>query len=484
MKQLKTRQFILSAVSVFFSVITTAQVKIGGNPAGPVHPSSVLQLDDSTRGFLLPVMTTAYRDAITSPTNGLLVYNKSTQAMNIYSSGSWKTVNTDTSEWKFDTASKRLFLTKGLLVGDSTFYDTISHKFIFSDRRMYTNSTNLEIPADAFGGKYTFKATASKSSRDSATTSSSALLAMFEIDNGDVTYNNGSYSGITSVATVNPKAFQKPSQVTGISNTAVHAGNDTAFTLIGLNNAAYPNGTGYTDELYGVFNYPRLNSASSGNVGTLYGIFNLSTRSSASTSRIKNNFYGYYGQLSSNLSTRIDGTSYGIYLTNAAGAALGNYSIFTNSGRNRFGDSVLISSSATVPRAFVDINNTSSMIIPTGTTANRPASGVTGMLRFNTDNGGLVEAYTGTQWAGTIRNTTAIDIPLISPGTGVTMTITIAGASVGSSVSVSPTNSMPDGLIISYARVSAVNTVEIRFNLLYGSAIDPAVENYCIRVIQ
>jgi hypothetical protein len=43
---------------------------------------------------------------------------------------------------------------------------------------------------------------------------------------------------------------------------------------------------------------------------------------------------------------------------------------------------------------------------------------------------------------------------------------------------------MPDGLIISWARVSAANTVEVRFNLLYGAAINPAAENYYIRVIQ
>jgi hypothetical protein len=216
----------------------------------------------------------------------------------------------------------------------------------------------------------------------------------------------------------------------------------------------------------------------------MYGIYNSSIRSPASTSHIKNNFYGYYGTLSSSLATRIDGTSYGIYISNAAGAALGNYSIYTNTGRNRFGDSVLISSSAQVPRAFVDINNTTSMIIPTGVTASRPVTGVTGMMRFNTDNGGLLETYNGSGWAGTIRNTSLIDIPLIAPGTGYTATLTVSGATVGSSVIVSPTNAMADGLIISWARVSAANTVQVRFNLLYGTAIDPASENYYIRVIQ
>jgi hypothetical protein len=474
---------VFSVVFVSFSMITNAQVKIGGNPAGPVHPSAVLQLDDSTKGLLLPVVSTPYRDAIASPTNGLLIYNKTIGALNIYSSGVWKTINTDTSEWKFDTTSKRLYLTKGLLVGDSTFYDTTSHKFVFSDRRMYTNSLNQDVPAEVFGGKYTFKATASKSSLDSATTASSALLAMYEIDNGNVTIND-SYNGITAITTVNPKAFQKPSQVTGIANSALHAGNDTAFALVGLSNSAYPNGIGYTEVLYGIINTPRLGPASSGQVGSMFGIYNVSSRSATSTSRISNNFYGYFGSLSSSLSTRIDGTSYGIFLNNAAGAALGNYAIYTNLGRNRFGDSVLISSSAQVPRAFVDINNTTSMIIPTGTTLQRPATGVTGMTRFNTDNGGLLETYNGLAWTGTIRSTISIDLPSISVGAGFTATVTVTGATVGSSVSVSPTTDLPDGLIISWAKVDALNSVKIHFNLLFGGPVNPAPENYYIRVMQ
>jgi hypothetical protein len=484
MKQFKTGIFFFIFGLFFFSMKTIAQVKIGGNPAGPVHPSAVLHLDDSTRGLLLPVMTTAFRNAIPTPTNGLIIYNKTTNALNMYSSNSWITINTDTSEWKFDTASKRVYLTKGLLVGDSTYYDTISHKFNFTDRQTYTNSLGQDIPSDAFRGKHTFKATASKSSRDSITTASSALLAMYEIDNANVTYND-TYTGITAITTVNPKAFQKPSSVTGILNSALNAGNDTTFALMGINNSAYTNGIGYTDELYGIFNSPRISTASTGHIGTMFGIFNSSTRSAASPSRIKNNFYGYFGQLSSSLSTRIDGASYGIYLNNAAGAALGNYAIYTNAGRNRFGDSVLISNvGATVPRAFVDINNTTSMIIPTGATASRPVTGVTGMMRFNTDNGGLLETYNGAAWTGTIRSTIGIDIPLISAGTGYTASIAVAGATLGSSVSVSPTNALTDGLIISWSRVSAANTVEIRFNLLYGAAIDPVIQNFYVRVMQ
>jgi hypothetical protein len=107
------------------------------------------------------------------------------------------------------------------------------------------------------------------------------------------------------------------------------------------------------------------------------------------------------------------------------------------------------------------------------------------MMRFNTDIG-LLETYNGLAWTGpgTIRSTISIDLPAISVGIGFTATVTVTGATVGSSVSVSPTTDLPDGLIISWAKVDALNSVKIHFNLLFGGPVNPAAENYYIRVIQ
>jgi hypothetical protein len=483
MKARKLIPLLLLAVLFLSYTDSKAQVKIGGSPVTPINASSILHIDDSSKGFLMPVMNVTRRDAITSPAEGLLIYNKTSNNINLFSSGAWRGLNTDTSEWKFDTASKRVYLIRSLAVGDTTFYDTTSHKFFFGDRRIYTNSLNQDIPAEAFGGKSTFKATASKSSRDSATAATSALLAMYEIDNSDQTFTNGSYSAISAITTVNPKSFQKPF-ITGISNNTLNAGNDTAFQQVGFGNFTTNRSVAYTEATYGIQNQQTISAQNTGNFGTIFGISNIANRSVTATGRILGSYYGYYNVMTSAVATRIDGPSYGIYLSNAAGALGGNYAIYTNAGRNRFGDSVLIGLS-TVPRAFVDINNTSSMIIPTGNTAQRPVTGVIGMTRFNTDNGGNPETYNGAQWVGTIRNTTSIDIPSILPGASFTTTITVNGATTGSSVSISPTNALAAGLVIAYARVSAVNTVEVRFTLLpSATGVDPAPENYYIRVMQ
>jgi TolA-binding protein len=50
-----------------------------------------------------------------------------------------------------------------------------------------------------------------------------------------------------------------------------------------------------------------------------------------------------------------------------------------------------------IPRSALDINNTGAMIIPTGTTAQQPGTGYTGMLRFNTSLG-KIQVYNGTEW--------------------------------------------------------------------------------------
>lgn len=64
-------------------------VKVG---AGAPHASAAGQIDSTTQGFLPPRMTTAQRDAIGSPAEGLVVWNTTTNALNYYDGG-WKAVS-------------------------------------------------------------------------------------------------------------------------------------------------------------------------------------------------------------------------------------------------------------------------------------------------------------------------------------------------------------------------------------------------------
>ncbi len=75
--------YILLPISgLFLSGMTIAQVGIGTTTP---DPSAVLDLYSTTNGFLLPRLTTAQRDAIVSPANGLMIYNQSINDMEINS---------------------------------------------------------------------------------------------------------------------------------------------------------------------------------------------------------------------------------------------------------------------------------------------------------------------------------------------------------------------------------------------------------------
>ena len=62
-------------------------------------------------------------------------------------------------------------------------------------------------------------------------------------------------------------------------------------------------------------------------------------------------------------------------------------------------------------------------------------------------------------------------------------TFSFSGAVVGNAVVVSPDFALPDGLIISYVRVSATNVVEVKFYNLTASPLDPS-GNYQIAIIK
>ena len=54
-----------------------------------VNQSAVLEVASTTMGFLPPRMTTVQRDAISSPANGLVLYNSSTNKLQVRAAGAW-----------------------------------------------------------------------------------------------------------------------------------------------------------------------------------------------------------------------------------------------------------------------------------------------------------------------------------------------------------------------------------------------------------
>lgn len=53
-------------------------------------PSAILDIDFTNKGVLFPRLTTAQRDAISSPATGLLIYNTTTKVLEVYDGGAWQ----------------------------------------------------------------------------------------------------------------------------------------------------------------------------------------------------------------------------------------------------------------------------------------------------------------------------------------------------------------------------------------------------------
>lgn len=81
------------------TIVPTMQVRASGDVYLPSdtgivigsqtrNASAMLEIVSTTKGFRLPNMTTTQRDAIASPAAGLLIYNTTTSAVNLYN-GAW-----------------------------------------------------------------------------------------------------------------------------------------------------------------------------------------------------------------------------------------------------------------------------------------------------------------------------------------------------------------------------------------------------------
>ena len=94
MKYLKTITIGLLLTFSFMSVIVTAQVGIGTTTP---DASSVLDIQSTSKGLLIPRMTSAQRTAISNPTAGLLVFDTTTQSFSFFTT-SWGELIADESK--------------------------------------------------------------------------------------------------------------------------------------------------------------------------------------------------------------------------------------------------------------------------------------------------------------------------------------------------------------------------------------------------
>jgi uncharacterized protein (TIGR02145 family) len=77
---------------VLFLVVFSSQGQNVGIGTTTPHPSAALDISSSNSGFLPPRMTNTERNGINNPTAGLMIYNTTTDCLEIFGKGKWNPV--------------------------------------------------------------------------------------------------------------------------------------------------------------------------------------------------------------------------------------------------------------------------------------------------------------------------------------------------------------------------------------------------------
>lgn len=91
-------RLFLSALSCVIISGVTAQVSVSTDGSSP-DPSSMLDVKSTDKGVLVPRMTTIQRTGITSPADGLLVYDQTTQTFWYYKNSDWNEITGGGAGW-------------------------------------------------------------------------------------------------------------------------------------------------------------------------------------------------------------------------------------------------------------------------------------------------------------------------------------------------------------------------------------------------
>jgi len=84
-------KYFLNAMVIAFLIINTATfAQVGIGTTGDPDVSSMLEIQSTTKGVLIPRMLTSERTAITSPANGLLVFDTTTKSFWFRDGSTWK----------------------------------------------------------------------------------------------------------------------------------------------------------------------------------------------------------------------------------------------------------------------------------------------------------------------------------------------------------------------------------------------------------
>jgi hypothetical protein len=245
-------------------------VKEGSVGIGTINPSSSakLEVNSTDKGFLLPRMTVAQRNAIVSPANGLIVFVNETQSIWGYGNGSWSEL---TSVWQTSGASGNEIKN----INSGGFWSANPVGLTFAS----TNATNPPTaPVSGSGTRMMW--IPSRSAFRVGTISNSNWdadsLGLFSFASGFDTKAKGNFTFATGNLT----------KATGVVSTAMGNGSVASGNRSMAMNS-YTEARGYSSTAMGVF------SIASGSISTAMGEYTIAQGDNSTSMGSFTNAFGY-----------------------------------------------------------------------------------------------------------------------------------------------------------------------------------------------
>jgi hypothetical protein len=85
-------RFFLTAIIIILTIVANTQSVAINNSGASANNSSMLDVSSTTKGMLLPRMTSTQRTAINTPAEGLIVYDTDTKGFWYYTNSSWNEI--------------------------------------------------------------------------------------------------------------------------------------------------------------------------------------------------------------------------------------------------------------------------------------------------------------------------------------------------------------------------------------------------------
>ena len=92
------KKLILLLATINFLIMAHAQVAVNSNGASADN-SAMLDVSSTNKGMLIPRMTTAQRNAISSPATGLMVFDTDENNFYFYDGSNWTLINSGSVKW-------------------------------------------------------------------------------------------------------------------------------------------------------------------------------------------------------------------------------------------------------------------------------------------------------------------------------------------------------------------------------------------------